>query len=86
LDKWDNREYNKSQNTFGSKKTIIMLIGIMIIMWGILGFLSYYKTPIDCDNINNFVDSFDFYNMDDELKQKYTSLQYECNKHNIIVK
>lgn len=86
MDKWDNREYKDSQKSFGSRKTILMLIGIMLIMWGMLGLLTYYGAPTNCDSIDDFIGSSEFYDMNNELRQKYIDVQYECNRDRIVVK
>ena len=59
MDKWDNREAGKDKN-LGSKRTIVVLIGLMIGMWVILGFITYAGAPDNCAFLEEYINSNDF--------------------------
>ena len=88
MDKWDKEESKNSLSVLGSKKALVLLIGVMIAMWIIIFGLSYYALPINnCDDINEFVDSDAFYSLpESETRQNYIDAQYECNRDSIIVR
>jgi len=87
LDKWDKEESKNSLSMLGSKKTLVLLIGIMIAMWIVIFGISYYGSPLNCDEINEFVDSDAFYSLpESETRQNYINAQYECNRDSIVVR
>ena len=87
MDKWDKEESKNSLSMLGSKKTLVLLIGIMIAMWIVIFGISYYGSPLNCDEINEFVDSDSFDRLpESETKQNYINAQHECIRDIIIVR
>ena len=56
-------------------------------MWIVIFGISYYGSPLNCDEINEFVDSDAFYSLpESETRQNYINAQYECNRDSIVVR
>ena len=85
--RWDNK--NTDDSTLRSKKTIILLMGIMITMW-VVFFIITLITPqvsdTDCKMINAYIDTDEFYKMPVEIQDQFYKMNKHCNGDRIIVK
>ena len=89
--RWDNK--NTDDSTLKSKKTIILLMGIMITMW-VMFFVITLITPqvsdTDCKIINEYIDTLidtdEFYEMPVETQDQFYEMAKHCNGDRIIVK
>lgn len=84
--RWDNKNAD-NRGGFGSRKVILVLIGIMFSMWIVLGLITMYgTTAVTCTEIMEFIDTDEFYNMDSETKQLYIDASYDCARDGVIVR
>lgn len=83
--RWDNKNTDQK---FSSRKVILVLIGVMVSMWVLLGTITFF-TPIsntDCETIIEFTKSSEFYDLEPEVRESYYNLLEHCDVGVINVK
>lgn len=85
--RWDNR--NTDDNRTSGKKTLILLIAIMIGMWVVFFGISLISAPLtntDCAVISDFMETSEFYNLPDEIQETYYDMMEQCGIGKINVR
>lgn len=82
-EEWDNKNA-KPRSKWGSPRVLLLLIAVMIVMWFVYGTLTVMLQPIDCQEINNFIDSPAYFQLNDVDKQMADQVwQDNCNQRNV---